>query len=92
MNLENHMVVNLNKDLDRFFGEPTRDEIEADRQRIEDEINALWLKPDLVSEAISECPEFTAFHNLLLEGDTAQAGAVIEAGISRYFRNMVEEA
>lgn len=88
MNLENHMVIDINRDLDRM--DPTPQEIEADRQRIEDEIDELWLKPDLVGEAISECPEFTAFRNLLIEGDTAQAGAVIRAGINRYFRRMVE--
>tara|TARA_R110000782_G_C14819221_1_gene413838 strand:+ start:966 stop:1238 length:273 start_codon:yes stop_codon:yes gene_type:complete len=88
MKLENHMVIDLNRDLDRMFladtGQQRADKVEAIAE-------SLWFDESIISEAVSESNNFPAFHRALLAGDTAEAGRIIHQGITDYINTIAEQ-
>jgi hypothetical protein len=87
MNLENHMVIDLNRDLDRIF---PADTCQRHADKVEAIAESLWFDPEIVGEAVSESENFPAFHRALLAGDTAEAGRIIHQGVTDYINEIAE--
>jgi hypothetical protein len=88
MNAENHMVANLNRDLDQMFPAATG-------QRREDKVKAiaegLWFDAAIVAEGMTLGGGFEDAHQALLAGDTEKLGQIIITSVENYINEVAEQ-